>query len=588
MIVSAKRYMTAFAAAALTAVAVSACGGGTTTPPPPPMYVDLDLSHLMSGFATGAGTFQIRAGQHVDRGDVRFRCAAGGEDCTVRVAVDGGTITAMATTAGGMVTAVDASMPPLPGKEAVDLSGVAAGYLADNVMMLEIKAGESEVHGDIRFSCASSGDDCVVMVMLATDGTVTALRSESGGMVTASNASDPNTQRDQRFDTAINAGHSTSVPTLGDDGTPDPSYGYMARTDASVADIAGWTSSVHELETPAMAPAPAMTDTLVIYSNTDFEIAVDFTDEHMFDTNPDGGGVNQSLIVYSGNVSRVSDVSSFPSAPNLLNVNVAMNVGGTGYQGVFDGAAGEYWCNTVGGCVFDTDGDGNLIYVSGDLYFTPAAGAQVDVPDPDYMYFGYWLRESEDDEGDPAFEVAGVYGGPAPSNDSYVVMLEGSATYEGSATGLYVRRWTDANNEVLRRRTGQFTADVELLANFGGADIAAADHYSISGTISNFMDAAGPVDPSSWASDRSSRAIDPSWRLALQRADFSSNSFYNTTEGTGDDGMWYGQFFGDVEVDNDPVALGNQSTLPSGVAGAFDGHFNNGDVIGAYGAERQE
>ena len=86
-------------------------------------------------------------------------------------------------------------------------------------------------------------------------------------------------------------------------------------------------------------------------------------------------------------------------------------------------------------------------------------------------------------------------------------MLEGSATYKGSATGLYVRRWTDANNDVLRRRTGQFAADCGAFGQLLFGDIAMNDQYSISGTISNFM--------------VGDRAIDPKWRLSLQRADFS-------------------------------------------------------------------
>ena len=545
-------------------------GGTVTAVDVPPMYVDVDLSGLMSGFSTPEGSFTIRAGQHADRGDVRFQCAAGGEDCTVMVAVEDGTTTATARTSGGTVTAVD--VPP-PDKKNVDLSDVTVGFLADQIMMLEIDAGESADHGDIRFSCASGGEDCVVMVMVADDGTITAM--SSGGEVTASDAGDPNTLVDQSLDDAINAGHSMSMhlPTLGASGAPDAMSGYTEMADATYAEIDGRAPMVFELETPVMGADPAMTGTLVIYSNTDFEIAVDFAEEHTLDTNSDSMGDYQSLIIDSGNVSQVSDVSVFPTTPNTMT-NISMNVAGMGLGGKFDGADGEYWCDTVGGCVVSTDADGNLSGVTGDLYFTPDGGVTVDVPNPDYIYFGYWLEESEDGNGDPAFEIAGVYGGPAPSNDSDVVNLEGEATYEGSATGVYVRRWTDANTEVLRRRTGQFTADAELTAYFGGDTVRAVDHYSISGTIGNFM--------------TSGRAIDASWSLALQRADFSSSSFDGTTQGTGNDGMWYGQFFGEVEVDNDLQTNGNQSTLPSGVAGTFDGHFNNGDVIGAYGAERDD
>lgn len=550
----------------MTAAMARTSGGTVTAVDVPPMYVDVDLTGLTSGFSTPEGSFTIPAGQHADRGDVRFQCAAGGANCTVMVAVADGTTTAMARISGGTVTAVDVP----PGKENVDLSDVTVGFLADAIMMLEIEAGKSKDHGDIKFSCASGGEDCVVMVMVAGDGTITA--ASSGGEVTASDAGDPNTLADQKLDDSINAGHSSNLPSLGDDGAPQASSGYMELTDAAVADIDGWTPMVHELETPAMGMNPAMTDTLVVYSNTDFLMPTDFEVVYPLDFDSSGNGEQDSRRIASGATILV-DVEMIGTG----QLQTSMPVGNT-YPGTFHDANGDYGCAAPYGsnaeCQVTFGTDGKVETIMGDVYFTPDAGETVAHPDPDYMYFGYWLRESEDGNGDPAFEFAGVYGGPAPSNDSDVVMLEGSATYEGSATGLYVRRWTDANNEVLRRRTGQFTADVALNANFGGDGIAVENHYSISGTIENFM--------------VGDRAIDPSWSLALQRVDFSSGSFYGTTRGAGGDGMWYGRFFGNVVVDNDPVEPGNQSTLPSGVAGTFDGHFNNGDVIGAYGAERQE
>ena len=110
MVASAKRYMTAFAAAALIAVAVSACGGGggggptTTNGGTTPTAVD--LSGLTSGLMADAGTVTIEAGQSTVHGDIEFTCTAGGADCVVmvRVAADG---TVSADSTGGMVTAMD-------------------------------------------------------------------------------------------------------------------------------------------------------------------------------------------------------------------------------------------------------------------------------------------------------------------------------------------------------------------------------------------------------------------------------------------------------------------------------------------------
>ena len=116
----------------------------------------------------------------------------------------------------------------------------------------------------------------------------------------------------------------------------------------------------------------------------------------------------------------------------------------------------------------------------------------------------------------------------------------------------------------------------------------------IYGTISNFM-AGG-------------RAIDPSWRLALEGThpetngapifDSGGNAGFdgstqdvdengNSIAGAAVAGTWDGLFYGEVTRD-DPGTDANESVYPSGVAGTFDGHFNDGDVIGAYGAERRQ
>ena len=61
-------------------------------------------------------------------------------------------------------------------------------------------------------------------------------------------------------------------------------------------------------------------------------------------------------------------------------------------------------------------------------------------------------------------------------------------------------------------------------------------------------------------------------------------TFMGTTTGTGGTaGSWNGQFYG-------PQTTGANaaSGYPSGAAGEFTGHFEDGHVIGAFGAERQD
>lgn len=556
--------------------------GGVVTavdvPGPMPRYGNVDLSGLKSGFDAVVGRLQIAAGAHVDHGDIRFRCAAGGEDCTVMVMVAGdGTITAGALSTGGTVTATDATVD-------VDLKDVTVGFWADAIMMLEIDPGESEDHGDIRFSCADGRYDCTVMVMVANDGTITAM--SIGGTVTAEDAGDPNTSRDQALDDAIGMPYFFDSTSLGAEGKPSGSS-YTEMPNAPVAAIEDWTSSVHEYATGPADMFPFQKDTYVVYTKEDVSYLTDMpyldvyggaTIDGISSVNPMSGVIMfdnatpslalPGLISVDGNV---------PTGSSTITVQDAATV-----MGSFHDVSGAYGC-TSGPCTITLNSFGELV-TTGDLTFTPddPAAAMVDVPNPDYMYFGYWQDESQYSATDPTvFQAGSVYGGAVPSDISVVQQLVGTAEYAGPATGLYVRRWTDTDGDVVRRRTGQFTALAELSANFDVTGVD--DDYSISGTIANFMDG------------MKNKPIDPRWELALQETKFDSltviapsNEFSGDTDGgAGTTGTWYGRFFGTAEKDSDLMTPQDQPTYPSGVAGEFSGHFTSGNVIGAFGAEYQ-
>lgn len=77
-------------------------------------------------------------------------------------------------------TATDDDMQD-PQPMAVDTSGVASGAMVQ-AGSYTIAAGQSATHGDITYSCAAGGEDCMVEVM--ADGTTTS----AGGMATAMNS----------------------------------------------------------------------------------------------------------------------------------------------------------------------------------------------------------------------------------------------------------------------------------------------------------------------------------------------------------------------------------------------------------------
>ena len=152
--------------------------------------------------------------------------------------------------------------------------------------------------------------------------------------------------------------------------------------------------------------------------------------------------------------------------------------------------------------------------------------------------------------------------GSDPFLQSNLTAVEGTATYEGDATGMYSA--TEAGSTTI----GDFDGDVELTARFGGGN----DLGTISGSITNFDLDGMPEDGT----------------LPLGPADIGPrNSGFFKSQITGSDedgsytGHWGGQFFGNGESDGRPGSVG----------GTFGLHYSTdeGDAnfIGAFAAHKQ-
>ena len=376
----------------------------------------------------------------------------------------------------------------------------------------------------------------------------------------------------EALDAAITADPPSTAPGLlnaDGSGTPADSAMLEETADAARATIDGWADTVYERTNGSDS-----TDTFVIYSNKEAPKDTPFTDVYPLDHDADTDSMNDSLIVDTSKLEKITSVASFPSAGTRTEVQYSNDEALTG---TFANVAGIYTC--VSGCSLTGESDGTFVAIGGTWYFTPDNETDpVPVPDSDYVHFGYWLNETEVD-GEPVYMAAAIAGGTDESPISIVQSLEGSATYTGAATGLYIVRTFTLDGEILNRTGGQFTADAMLTAYFGGDDVAVNKHYSIVGTIEDFGDQGGSP-------------IDSSWSVELEAARFGSQqggTFRGATEGDqGMVGTWSGQFFGPVAVDDDGATPGNQSTLPSAVAGTFDAAFTNGAVIGSFGAAKDE
>ena len=229
----------------------------------------------------------------------------------------------------------------------------------------------------------------------------------------------------------------------------------------------------------------------------------------------------------------------------------------------FYGIPGTFTCTAEEDCTASSDMDGTISELGGSWTFTPTLDDDDDnnvmelmeimvagvVPDPLYITMGYWLRDDYTgmmgarSYAASAFAHANVDGYTGTFGD-----VEGSATYEGSATGLYMdkRFETDgASVTTIPVSAGQFTADVMLNANFGGTGLAVDDQFRVTGTVDSFVDAEGN-NLYDWAVDLMLPGEDNS-DVNITNAD---GSFSGVTDEGGGEGTWSGQFYGSDDEDD--------------------------------------
>ena len=361
----------------------------------------------------------------------------------------------------------------------------------------------------------------------------------------------------------------------------------MDDASASYTGITGWKQNAYVMTSTnapqkvsgvlynnVQAPTAAMYSTYFITNNVPF-VSTPADDDGMITFST---GLTDYDPAVHGDKFESDD---FPSGPNRFVVfadnEETQGVNEREIAGSFYGIDGTFEC-TSSSCRVETNADGVLASATGDWTFTPtkytamgtaATMVQGVVADPDYMVFGYWLDETTTD-GKVTYAVRVYQGGPMPST---TLPAEGTAKYEGPATGMYMTKSfdPDTGEPTSPFASGQFTAKAMLTATFGApTSVAQDDHNSITGTISGFMDSNGV-------------AIDESWELELGKQasgagniDGTSAIVLSETSGyeNGSKGEWQGTFYGTPDE------------TPGSVGGTFNGHFRNGHVAGAFGATK--
>ena len=302
-----------------------------------------------------------------------------------------------------------------------------------------------------------------------------------------------------------------------------------------------------------------------------------FGDEHMLDTNNNTAEppVFQSLIVNTGNVGMWSS-SEFPSTPGTTrtypeDVEATEDENEGAIDGKFDGADGTFVCASSG-CSIGTDEDGKLDMVGGTWRFTPADGAMVDVADADYLHYGFWLMRTTDADGATTYNEVETFAGSSIAATSSVADVEGSATYEGGAVGVYVKNVFDSEGAIDTATSGHFNADVALTAYFGGDEVPVSKQDSLTGTIDNFVLSGGEEN---------------AWSVALKSDDdTATGTETGTANGGGAEGSFSATFHGLTpltEAEDDD----NATVAPGAVVGEFNANFSNGTVAGGFGARKQ-
>ena len=274
------------------------------------------------------------------------------------------------------------------------------------------------------------------------------------------------------------------------------------------------------------------------------------------------------------------------------------------FSGSFNGVDGTYAC--TGECSAESNNDGLSALEGTTWIFTPDAVAEDADPhmiedanfDADYLAFGYWLQETGTGA-DKTYGIGtfatGSMAFPVGTTTAGIPALVGTATYSGSAGGMFVMKADidDDNKGLVATQAGEFTADASLTAKFGSATGSETD-FIISGTVDNFAHADGTAIDNDWSLDLDStefadRAYSGNAWTFSEHANTFSGSTTSMEGGTAGStaGRWEGGFYGPTVTDVDTTIANEAETgYPTGVAGEFIGHFENADVIGAFGAEK--
>ena len=263
---------------------------------------------------------------------------------------------------------------------------------------------------------------------------------------------------------------------------------------------------------------------------------------------------HKDLIAASSRYFPTTASQTFTVIPSNIDTDDNDMNDATKFRGMFDGASGDFQC--TGTCSVRYTGAGYLFGPGQTWTFRTLNTETVNVPDKDFMYFGWWRQKMN---GSGAFSY-GTFSSQVRTQAAGTEFnaLEGSATYEGTAIGQYAIHQplgTQSNH-------GEFKATARFTADF--------TDNKLSGSVFGF----------DFGFD-----VSPGWSLTLKERDMAGGEVTRTDDTVSwtidgnpqDGGGWSGLFHSEIsEYDGH---------IPDGLTGEFDAAYSDvGALRGAYGA----
>ncbi len=401
-------------------------------------------------------------------------------------------------------------------RDAMTMANTKAAEYADMVdpamVMTDRDLEDAEANADMAEAEADKADEAAMKVRTAAMNAVTAAASLKYTAIMNANTNGPE-GRERRFLENNSGDYELSISRRDDDpamlgATRLLNPGSTTKAARAFKPVPG-NPNMFTFKNEVIIPASSAVEILVLHSDIDepemtahstaykkvtgrdFSTAQGGTARAIHSTiNPARiGGFSPDLS--TGGDARRADFAKGDTVPGTFDDTYSTAYTGTKVLGTFE-------CVRDAGCQATFDAAGKLGANFLGWHFIPDPDYMVGVLDTDYYYYGFWVRTNQPDGYVENYTSVETFAGSrldptggSSSNRFFFDKIEGDATYEGNAAGVYAYKMhmlaDGAMTEVEQATSGTFTADVELTANFGSMETSdGVPGMTVSGKVMGF------------------------------------------------------------------------------------------------------